>query len=519
MIDDTETKKEHKIVAAATQVKEDNVDKLLKSFSSWFRLKKAVAWVRRFTKWLKQGKPQTGFKGAITQAEMYEAEGVIIGYVQGKSYGDEIKALKQGNKVPKSSLILKLEPFLDKKGHLRCGGRLRLAPVSEEVKHPVIIPRQHDIARLIVRDAHGRTGHSGREYTLATIRQSYWITRARPLVREMIRKCLTCNRYRGTAASQRMADLPEDRITPGKPAFSYVGVDCFGPFLVKRGRSQEKRYGCLFTCMVTRAVHIEKLDSLETDSFINGLTRFMARRGVPEKIRCDNGSNFVGAHRELRQEISKLHQSSKVTDTLLQRNIKWTFNPPYASHMGGVWERQIRTVRKVMTIMIKNQVLHDEMLATIFCEAESIVNGRPLTPVSDDPTDFEPLTPNHLLLLRPGNDGRLTATTTKTDMYSKRWKHVQYIADKFWARYLKEYLPLLQIRSKWCAEKTNLKVGDLVLIMELNAPRYCWPLARVTEVFKGKDELVRTVKLKTASSELTRPVTKLCVLEGLREVQ
>jgi len=147
-----------------------------------------------------------------------------------------------------------------------------------------------------------------------------------------------CKRLRGPTEVQKMADLPPDRLTPHKPAFYSVGVDCFGPFQVKRGRSQEKRYGCLFTCMTTRAIHIEKLSTLDADSFISALVRFCARRGKPETIRSDNGTNFVGGQRELPQAIRNWNEANKTKKHLLLKHITWELNPPSASHMGGIWE-------------------------------------------------------------------------------------------------------------------------------------------------------------------------------------
>jgi len=135
-----------------------------------------------------------------------------------------------------------------------------------------------------------------------------------------------------------MGDLPADRVKPGGPAFSHVGVDLFGPFLVKRGRGREKRYGCLFTCLVTRAIHIEVTHSIDTDSFINALYRFMARRGHPKTMRSDNGGCFVKGERELREERKRWDQAL-LQETLNKEKIIWKFNPPLASHMGGVWER------------------------------------------------------------------------------------------------------------------------------------------------------------------------------------
>lgn len=153
-----------------------------------------------------------------------------------------------------------------------------------------------------------------------------------------------------------MADLPEDRVHSEKPPFSYVGVDCFGPFMVKQGRSHVKRYGCIFTCVVVRAVHIEILHSLDTDSFLNALQRFMARRGQLELIRSDNGTNFVGGNRELREGIQNWNQQ-KIQNHLLQKGIDWKFNPSSASHMGGSWVRQIRTIRKILSALLKQQAL------------------------------------------------------------------------------------------------------------------------------------------------------------------
>ena len=135
-----------------------------------------------------------------------------------------------------------------------------------------------------------------------------------------------------TVASQRMADLPADRVTPDKPAFTNVGIDCFGPFQVKRGRSHEKKYGCIFTCLVTRAIHIEKLHSLDTDAFLNAFIRFVSRRGMPESVRSDNGTNFVGGERELVDCIAKWNDDHRLADHLLLKDVKWIFNPPAASH-------------------------------------------------------------------------------------------------------------------------------------------------------------------------------------------
>lgn len=289
-------------------------------------------------------------------------------------------------------------------------------------------------------------------------------------------------------------------------------MDYFGPFFIKRARSELKRYGCLFTCLTTRAIHLEVSNTLDTDSFINALQRFIARRGQPIEMRSDNGTNFVGGLRELRRAIDEWNHQ-KISDHRLQGNVKWIFNPPSASHMGGVWERQIRTFRSVLNSVLQLQRLDDEGLATLFCCVESIVNGRPITKLSNDPADPLPLTPNHLLLLLSGPTLPHGAFT-KQDLYRRRWRQVQHHADVFWARWIKEYLPALNQRQKWTQTKRNLQVAVLVMVLHDNVPRNNWPLGLVTQAYPGDDGLVRSVEVKTQSGTYDRPPAKVCVLEA-----
>ena len=453
-------------------------------------------------------------KKELTVEDVESSEMIVIKYVQKHEYQKEI--FRIGNNLPlkKSSSIYKLDPVVDVNGILRVGSRLKQAQVSADVSHPVILPKNHHVSKLLMMKSHESSGHSGNEYSISKLRTKFWVPGARTVMRKLIKECTWCNKYRRSLCTQRMADLPRERITPDTPAFTNVGLDCFGPIAVRRGRTTEKRYGCLFTCFSTRAVHLEKLHSLDSSSFINALSRFMSRRGVPAKIRSDNGTNFTGAVREMKTALNEIQNSKKVRDNLLMNRITWIFNPPYASHMGGIWERCIRTVRKVLNIIVHKQVLDDERLDTFLCEVESILNNRPLTYCSIDVNDSEPLTPNHLLLLRPGNNTIMT-NTSNVDQYNRRWKNVQFLADKFWKSWTRQYIPLIQIRSKWHKFQPNIKVGDLVMIAENNFARNQWPMARIVEVYHGRDGLVRSVKLRTSTSELVRPITKLCLLEGV----
>ncbi|XP_030845109.1 uncharacterized protein LOC115925437 [Strongylocentrotus purpuratus] len=519
---DPEVKQDKTGVFAAAESEVKATDRLLESYSSWFRLKKGIAWILKVKECLRRKARKDmnllDMKQPVTVDEMTVAEEAIVRYVQQQTYAEEYRVLQQNKtaqrsptRIAKSSPLSKLSVKLTDEGLICVGGRLHNAPLEEQTKHPVILPSKHHVVQLLVRHYHIMCGHSGKEYVLSLLRQRFWIIRGRLAVRHVLHKCFTCKRQRAKPVEQKMADLPADRVVPEKPPFSNVGVDCFGPYMVRQGRSSVKRYGCIFTCLVIRAIHIEVLHSLETDSFLNALQRFISRRGQPEIIRSDNGTNFIGAERELREGLKRWNQE-KIHDNLLQQGIDWKFNPPRASHMGGSWERQIRTTRKVLNAVMKQQVLNDEGLTTLMCLVEAIINGRPLTITSDDARDAEPLTPNHLLLLRSKN-ALPPDVFQKHDLYGRRrWRQIQYLADLFWRRWVKEYLPSLQQRQKWLKETRNLEEGDIVLIID-NLPRNKWLTGRVIETYPGKDKLVRSVKLKHSTGILVRPVQKLCLLE------
>ena len=232
-----------------------------------------------------------------------------------------------------------------------------------------------------------------------------------------------------------MADLPQMRLQSDGAPFEHVEMDYFGQLIVKRGRSEVKRYGVIFTCMSSRGAHLEISHSLETDACINAIRRFMARRGPVKSITSDNGTNLVGAEKELREMLSWMDQS-KVSNFLGNNGIEWHFNPPTASHFGGKWETMIRTTRNVLYSLLKEQgsMLDDEMLSTVFCEAENILNNRQLTTTSNDPNDMLPLTPN--MLTDPGGKPlEAPGQFEKSEIYVKRrLRRVQYLFQAFSSR-------------------------------------------------------------------------------------
>ena len=313
--DDPEVK-EAVTFTAQTTTTQSPVDKLIDGISNWTQLVRSVAC---FTLIPEVHRRKTRFTGLLGPEHLQQAENLLIRHVQSQCYSKEIKAIAQGSSVSNSSPLIRLRPELHD-GILVVPGRLTHANLPSRAKKPVILPSRHPMVESLVRHVHERTAHSGRGYALAELRRKYWIVGATSLVKKVIRHCVTCRRRDAQPCQQMEADLPLDRVTPHEPVFTSVGVDYFGPFAVKRGRGREKRYGCLFTCLTTRAVHIETADTLDTNSFINCLYRFMARRGEPRLIRSDNGTNFVGAERELRKEMetmdSGVPSDSEATDEM-----------------------------------------------------------------------------------------------------------------------------------------------------------------------------------------------------------
>ncbi|XP_052783279.1 uncharacterized protein LOC128219510 [Mya arenaria] len=252
-----------------------------------------------------------------------------------------MKLLSRNEPILAGSSISSLSPFIDEHGILRVGGRRSKAEISSNIKHPAIIPKKSHVASLLVRYFHEKAQHQGRLITEATLRNNgFWVIGAKRLVSSVIHKCVVCRKLRGKFQGQRMADLPSDRVTPGAP-FTVVGVDVSGPCnIVARktggGLAESKRWAVLFTCLGTRAVHIEVIEDMSSSAFINALRRFLAIRGPVKEFRSDRETNFVGALEDI-QAKGICVEAGPVKTHLQDSKIVWKFNPPHASHMDGVW--------------------------------------------------------------------------------------------------------------------------------------------------------------------------------------
>ena len=495
--------------------------------SKWLKLVRIFAYVQRFFKHCRSQLRRKNYNlrstvntiqnNVLLVEEIEAAKKLIIRLVQEKYLNPVIKSLTRDSN--KGHQLDRLNPFVDKEGLLRVGGRLQHSSLEFEVKHPVIVPKDSWIATLIIRWCHQNVQHQGRGITTNEVRDNgFWIINIGSLVRSVVWHCVLCRMLRGKFGIQQMSSLPADRVEDSAP-FSYCGLDLFGPFYIKVRRSEVKRYGVMFTCLSCRAVHLEVAHSLDTDSFIMSLRRFIARRGAVRMIRSDNGTNFVGADKELQRQFDLMNHDK--IENFLKKNgadwIIWKRNPPYASHHGGVWERQIRTARSILNgiLLTHSRSLNEESFSTVLCEVECVINSRPLTVECLYKSDgLKPISPNMLLTTKSKIVRPPPGVFDTPVLYSRRhWKRVQHLVEEFWTRWRKEFLQSLQVRNKWKHKDRNFIVNDIVLL-KTDAPRNEWPIAIIVQTFPDKDNVVRTVKLRLANSKsVDRPISKIILLK------
>ncbi|XP_048730040.2 uncharacterized protein LOC125647403 [Ostrea edulis] len=370
--------------------------------------------------------------------------------------------------------LIALSPFIDQHGVLRVRGRLDKGQKFRQGDgdhHPVIMPKNHYVNRLLMRKFHHQVLHQGRLLTEGALRSGgFWVVGAKNFIRSEIKSRVICRKLRGSFGWQKMADLPEDRMQPAPP-FSYVGVDTFGPWLTTQGRTRggtvnQKILALMFTCLVSRAVHLEAIEELSTASFINALRRFIALRGPDIQFRSDSGTSFTGSVHEL--NIPSDLVEDPISKRYLEENkVTWAFNPPHASHFGRAWERMIGASRKILDSLLLNHKgpLTHEVLTTFLMDVSAILNARPFVEVSTDPDAPQVLSPDMLIHQNTVHTSQLDIPVFGTkDALRSSWKQVQYLADQFWQRWRIEYMQSLQIRQKWLSEGRQFQKGDVVLM-------------------------------------------------------
>lgn len=492
------------------------------NFSSWKRLRKVIAYVYRFAyNCRKKCLGQTATIGPLETSELSTAEFTLIRIAQGESYLDEIMLLQQQSRdiesstniIPKTSPLYQLTPWLDSNGILRMRTRIAACHyATNDAKNPIILARKHHLTSLIISYYHQKYHHQNHETVINEIRQRFRIPHLRTCYQQVRRNCQKCKNQHTNPNPPYMADLPPARLAAFSRPFTHVGVDYFGPIEVTIGRRVEKRWGMLATCLTVRAIHIEIVHSLSSNSCIMALRNFIARRGSPQKIYSDRGTNFVGANREL-MEADEVISQNEVMQEFGNLGIEWIFNPPLAPHMGGAWERLIRTVKSNMMQVCTSARPSDEVLRNLLTEVENIVNSRPLTHVPIEEDSAPALTPNHFLLGSSNGSKPLTNLDDSSAALRQNWLTSQILANQYWKRWVSDYLPEITRRSKWFQQPKPIAVGDIVVIADPKMPRNCWLKGKIIGTRVSSDGQVRSATVRTANGVYDRPATKLAVLD------
>ncbi|XP_075150893.1 uncharacterized protein LOC142225003 [Haematobia irritans] len=497
-----------------------NYEDILERFSSLNRALRVIAYIFRFYQrtHYSHASRNVYHDTTLTATELKAVRLRLAVLSQRAHYPDEYGCLMEKKPLGSRSSLLSLNPFLDEEGVMRLNGRLSRCPtLSYSERHPIIVPYNSRFARLLVKHVHDISIHGGNQLILRLIRIEYWIPRLTSLIRSTINRCKRCLLDRKKSCTQIMAALPPERTVLTRP-FTTTGVDFAGPFEIKSfiGRACKitKGYVCVFVCFSTKAIHLEATSDLSTTTFLAAFHRFIARRGCPKTIFSDNGTNFVGASREMEKELRSVLKEGrdKVCSAYQFQQLSWQFIPAGAPHMGGLWEAAVKSFKTHFRKHASGFKYTFEEFSTVLSRIEACLNSRPLCPMSESSQELVALTPGHLLVGSP-----ILAPPEQLEEESPlhlvhRFRKMKALSQQFCLRWKDEYLKGLQKRYKWKFPQRDIEVGDLVVIRDEQLPPTSWKLGRVDDVHPGSDGRVRVADVRTANGVVRRPVVKLVIL-------
>ncbi|XP_054721262.1 uncharacterized protein LOC129231039 [Uloborus diversus] len=470
--------------------REDKSDWYFRHFSSFKKIVRMIAWMFRFygnTRNLgKNGSPN------LSVLEREKAEKTLYRLIQEDSF--------TGITDPS---IRTLRPIKTEEGILRAKSNVAQRDDKEDFRYPIILPSNHPVVHRLIFEKHVEMQHAGITILMAQLRETLWILKSRKTIRNVIRKCVKCQKFDRPKLEVEPGIPPEDRVREAA-VFEVTGVDLAGPLYLKDG---SKCWIVLFTCAIYRAVHLELVTSLSTEAFMQSFRRFISRRGRPYIVYSDNGSNFV----KTRSALSRNDWNAIAAEAADQK-IHWKLNPPSAAWWGGWWERLVRMVKQLLRRSLGRASLNYEELSTILCDCENILNSRPITYVSEDVKDPQPLTPLMFLQELPSS-GVPDLDEVDSKELGRRARYRQRLRRDVRNRFRKEYLGQLRQFALKKRKSDPVKIGDIVLLEDMTRKRINWPLAKVVEIFPGKDDIVRLAKVKTENGMLLRPVQRLYPLE------
>ncbi|EGT44313.1 hypothetical protein CAEBREN_30889 [Caenorhabditis brenneri] len=416
-----------------------------------------------------------------------------------------------------------LNPMQDQFGLIRHGTRLDKSDLPTDTKLPIILIRDHKLTEMIVRDIHLRNKHIGTEQLVAECRRKYWIPKGRQLARKVINSCTQCRRKNGrTFRYPPIPPLPASRVQRSKP-FEHIGIDYFGPIYYKGTHSQRKCWVLICTCVVTRNIHLELVSDNGTVEFILAMRRFFSRRGTPKTVTLDNAKTFKLGEKIFNNDIKEMaEENDTFTNFMDQHPMEWKFITPLSPWKGGVYERIIGIVKKLLYSSGDTGQFNYVQLFTVITEIEGIVNSRPISHNPENfvegpvvrPADF--ISPEVKLGVVHDNgkiemaDAGVTEKIARSHMAAMN-EHMT----ELWKKWEDSYLTQLKISHNRRQQYTVTppKIGQVVIMEEKLKARHKWPLARITEIHPNELGQIRTVTIKCNGKEIKRSVNQLIPLE------
>ena len=440
-----------------------------------------------------------------------KAEKMWVSNEQRKYFSKEISCLKNKamNKKPVRCLVSQLDLFLDNDSIIRCAGRYQYSNLTYQRKYPILLPKESVITKLIVEDRHRRISHYGLKSTLTEVREEFWIPKGRRLIKYIINRCIVCRKINAKPfKAPPTPPLPLLRLSD-MPPFTNTGVDFAGPLYCKERdhSNSHKSYIALFTCASTRALSLELVPDLTSHSFKNAMIRFISIRGIPNVMVSDNAKTF----QKTAEDCQCLITRSPTHEFIETSRITWLFYLEKSPWWGGFIERMVSTVKSSLRKILQKSYLSYDEMSTLLKQIEACVNSRPITCIYDDDTE-EPLTPSHLLIGK-----RATALPEVNQTFydtEGRSKYREVLISQFMKRWKREYLEELQsyhISKEKVGEPERIpKIGEVVLMKE-DKPRATWDLARITDLYKSRDNRIRSIEVRKANGNIARRPPQLLV--------
>lgn len=401
----------------------------------------------------------------------------------------------------KSSQLTHLNPFIDDGFNLRAGSRLINAnTVSYDYKFPFILPSKDENVEALIRHEHLKLAHASNNHLFHAIRERFRIIGGRNTIDSVLRRCVTCQLQEKKSVPQKLGILPSERVNLIRP-FQASSCDCFGPFKIKHGgRKTSKRWVLLINCMATRAIHLLPLKDMSSSTVINALIKFHNLFPGLEVMYSDNGTNFKGASKEIKEAV-KAWNKKQINDSLLVRGIEWKWSPPHAPHYGGVWERLVRSAKRHLKFIFEKEELDVDTFETALTTTAAVLNTRPLTHASPDINDMQTLSPANFLYpytITHSSTTILPPIPADGDTLRGAWRDVRRLTEEFKSRFAREYLSTIDSRNKWLKSAPPLYPGQIVILSDETEARKDWQLARIEECISNEKTHGHRYRIKTA---------------------